>query len=338
MHTLIRCVLVLGLIFSVGCNRSSDSTGGTGQGPGQKKKLTIALLPKSKGNQFFITCERGARKAADELGAELLFDGPTNNDPAKQNEIVENWITLGVDVIAAASQNKEGISTPLRKARAKGIAVVTYDSDAEPDARTFFVNQATPESIGHLLMDTAAKLTGEQGEFAIITGTLTAGNLNTWRTFIEARLAAKYPNMKLVTTKPCDDSKDKAQQEANNLLGAYPGLKCIMAITSPAVPGAAEAVKQAGKTGAVKVLGLGLPSENRSYVKEGVTQAVILWNIDDLGYLTARAAVAVATGTLKPGATEFEGGRLGKLRVQGDNIILGEPIVFTKENIDQYQF
>jgi len=73
-------------------------------------------------------------------------------------------------------------------------------------------------------------------------------------------------------------------------------------------------------------------------VKEGVTQAVILWNLDDLGYLTAKAAVAVATGKLKPGATEFEAGRLGKLLVEGDNILLGKPIVFTKENIDQYNF
>jgi ABC-type sugar transport system substrate-binding protein len=104
------------------------------------------------------------------------------------------------------------------------------------------------------------------------------------------------------------------------------------------VPGAAEAVKQAGKTGTVKVLGLGLPSENRTYVKEGVTQAVILWNLDDLGYLTAKAAGAVATGKLKLGATEFEAGRLGKLLVEGDNILLGKPIVFTRENIDQYNF
>jgi rhamnose transport system substrate-binding protein len=337
MRSLFLLVAPLGIVLATGCNKTSDSTTGP-RHPDAAKKLTIALLPKSKGNQFFITCEKGARKAAEEIGAELLFDGPTNNDPAKQNEIVENWITLGVDVIAAASQNKEGISTPLKKARAKGITVVTYDSDANPDARAFFVNQATPRSIGERLMDTAGQLCGEEGEFAIITGTLTAGNLNAWRGFIEARLAERYPKMKLVTTKPCDDSKDKAQQEAANLMGAYPALKCLMAITSPAVPGAAEAVKQAGKTGAVKVLGLGLPSENRSYVKEGVTQAVILWNLDDLGYLTVKAAAAVATGTLKPGATEFEAGRLGKLQVEGDNILLGKPIVFTKENIDQFQF
>jgi rhamnose transport system substrate-binding protein len=328
-------LLTLGVFLSNGCKKSTDSK--TAGKDGQKK-LTIALLPKSKGNQFFVTCEKGARQAADEIGAELLFDGPTNNDPAKQNEIVENWITLGVDVIAAASQSKEGISTTLKKARAKGITVVTYDSDANADARSFFINQATPQSIGELLMDTAAQLCGSEGDFAIITGTLTAGNLNAWRGFIEARLAEKYPKMKLVTTRPCDDSKDLAQQEAANLMGAYPSLKCIMAITSPAVPGAAEAVKQAGKAGSIKVLGLGLPSENRAYVKEGVTQAVILWNLHDLGYLTVKAAAAVARGTLKTGASEFDAGRLGKLPVEGDNVLLGKPIVFTKENIDQFQF
>jgi ABC-type sugar transport system substrate-binding protein len=333
-HLLALLTLPALVVFS-GCDKKSDTASG---GDKAGKKLTIALLPKSKGNQFFLTCEKGARKAANEMGVELLFDGPTNNDPAKQNEIVENWITLGVDAIAAASQNKDGISTPLKKAREKGITVVTYDSDANPDARAFFVNQATPQSIGHILMDTAAQLCGEEGEFAIITGTLTAGNLNAWRGFIEARLAEKYPKMKLLDTKPCDDDKDKAQQEAANLLSAYPNIKCIMAITSPAVPGAAEAVKQAGKAGAVKVLGLGLPSENRAYVKEGVTQAVILWNLDDLGYLTLKATAAVATGALKPGATEFDAGRLGKLKVEGDNILLGQPIVFTKENIDQFDF
>lgn len=332
MKPMRKLLSLLVLLLFTGCERKSEPTATA------RRPLTIALMPKSKGNQFFLNVEKGARQAANEIGAKLLFDGPTDNDPAKQNEIIENWISLGVDVIAAASQNKGGISTPLKKARAKGITVVTYDSDANDDARTFFINQATSKSIGELLMDTAAKLCGEEGEFAIITGTLTAGNLNTWRGFIEARLADKYPRMKLVATKPSDDDKGKAQQEAANLMSAYPALKCIMAITSPAVPGAAEAVKQAGKSGVVKVLGLGLPSENRAYVKEGVTQAVILWDLHDLGYLTVKAAAAVANGTLKPGATSFEAGRLGTVKIEGDNVLLGTPITFTKENIDKYQF
>lgn len=335
MNRRLALVMIVGSVVLAGCGKSGDSTSAPGS-PGHKP--TVAFLPKSKGNAYFVSCKQGADQAAKDLGLELIFDGPVNPDPAKQNEIVENWITLGVDVIAAACENRDGISTALRRAREKGIKVVTFDSDANPDARDFFVNQATPEGIGHALMDEAARLTGGQGEFAIITASLTAQNMIEWQKFIEARRVAKYPGMTMVALRPCDDLKDKAQAEATTLLSAYPKLKLLMAICSPAVPGAAEAVKQAGKSGQVKVIGLGLPNENRRYVKDGTTDTVILWKTTDLGYLTVLAANALANGTLKPGATNFDGGKLGQFRVAGDNILLGEPSKFTKENIDQFDF
>lgn len=303
-----------------------------------QQRLMIALMPKSKGNAYFLSCRDGAERAARELGVDLLFDGPTDPNAAKQNEIVDNWITLGVDVIAVAAENKEGISTALRKAQEQGIHVVTYDADAMPDARAFFVNQATPEGIGNTLMDEAARLTGGKGEFAMITASLTAANQREWQQKIETRLKQKYPDMKLVAVRPCDDLKDRAQSEATALMSAYPSLKLIMAICSPAVPGAAEAVKQAGKVGQVKVIGLGLPSENKRYVHEGVTDSVILWNTEDLGYVTIYAAAALANGTLKPGATTFKAGNRGEFKVDGDNILLGKPFIFTKDNIDRFNF
>ncbi len=301
-------------------------------------KLMIAMMPKAKGNAYFLSCKAGADKAAKELGVELLFDGPTDSNAAKQNEIVENWITLGVDAIAVAAENKEGISTALRKAQKQGIKVITYDADALPDARSFFVNQATPEGIGYQLMDEAARLTNSTGEFAIITATLTAANQREWQKHIEARLAANYPKMKLVAVRPCDDLKDKAQSEATALMSANPNLKLIMAICSPGVPGAAEAVKQAGKTGQVKVIGLGLPNENKRYVHEGVTDSVILWNTVDLGYLSVYAGVALAKGELKPGAKSIRAGSLGTFEIKGDNIMLGKPFIFNKGTIDRFDF
>ena len=332
--------LVLLAAFAVfsGCNKSAESPASGADGSKSVKKLTIALLPKSKGNAYFISCQKGAQKAATELGDELIFDGPTGTDPAKQNEIVENWITLGVDAIAAACENKEGISTALRKAQAKGIKVITYDADALTDGRTFFVNQATPQGIGYTLMDQAAQLCASNGEFAIITASLTAANQQEWQKYIQEDRDKNYPDMKLVAVKPCDDLKDKAQSETTALLSTYPNLKLVMAICSPGVPGAAEAVKQAGKTGQIKVIGLGLPNENKIYVHGGVTQAVILWNTMDLGYLTVYAADAMAHGNLKPGDTSFKAGSLGTFEIKGDNILLGKPFVFTKDNIDQFDF
>src|SRR5665213_3180511 len=241
-------------------------------------KLIVTMMPKAKGNAYFISCKEGAEKAAKELGVELLFDGPTDSNAAKQNEIVENWITLGVDVITVAAENKQSISTALRKAEKQGIKVLTFDADALPDARSFFVNQATPEGIANGLMDEAARLCGDEGEFAIITATLTAGNQREWLKYIDQRLAEKYPKMKLVAVRPSDDLKDKAQSESTALMSAYPNLKLLMSICTPGTPGAAEAVKQAGKTGKVKVIGLGLPNENKRYVHEGVTDSVVPWN------------------------------------------------------------
>ena len=326
-NRLARLTLLAALLFA-----------GLAQAVAVDAQLIVAMMPKAKGNAYFLSCKAGADKAATELGIELLFDGPTDTNAAKQNEIVENWITLGVDVIAVAAENKEGISTALRKAQNQGIKVLTYDADALPDARSFFVNQATPQGIGYGLMDEAARLCGEAGEFAIITATLTAANQREWQKHIEARLAEKYPKMKLVAVRPSDDLKDKAQSEATALMSANPNLKLIMAICTPGVPGAAEAVKQAGKTGKVKVIGLGLPNENKRYVHEGVTDSVILWNTENLGYLTLYASAALAKGELKAGATSLTAGTLGTFEIQGDNILLGKPFIFNKANIDQFDF
>jgi rhamnose transport system substrate-binding protein len=340
MKQLLAFASLLTALAIAGCKPSAPSSGSgteTGSASGGKQ-LTIAFMPKSKGNAYFIAARQGAEQAAKDFNIKLLYDGPTEPDPAKQNEIVETWITRGVDVIAAACENREGISTALRKAQQKGIKVITYDADALSDARSFFVNQATPEGIGNALMDEAARLMGNEGEYAIITASLTAGNMIEWQKAIEKRNAEKYPNIKRVALRPCDDLKDKAFAEATAIMNANPNVKLLMNICSPAVPGAAEAVKQAGKVGKVKIIGLGLPNENKRYVKEGVTDSVILWKVQDLGYLTIEAAVALAKGELKPGATRFNSKRVGEVKIAGDNLLLGTPFIFNKENIEQFDF
>jgi rhamnose transport system substrate-binding protein len=313
-------------------NPASATSAGPSRAP-----ITVAMMPKSKGNAYFIACKKGAEEAAAELGVKLIWDGPTDPDPAKQNEIIDTWITRGVDVIAVAVENRQGISSVLRKARERGIKVITWDADAEVDARDFFVNQATPEGIGNALMDNAARVLGGKGEFAIITASLTAANMIEWQKCIEARRKDKYPQIAMAALRPCDDLQKKAFDEANTVMSANPGVKLFMSICTPAVPGAAEAVKQSGRTD-VKVIGLGLPNDNKSYVHDGITDCVVLWNTKDLGYLTIVAARALKDGTLKPGDTELKAGRLKSVEIQGDNILLGQPFLFTKANIDQFDF
>jgi len=301
------------------------------------RKPVIALMPKAKGDPYFISCKAGADEAAKELGVELLWDGPTDLDPAKQNEVVEAWITRGVDAIAVSVENKVGISTVLRKAREKGIKVITWDADAEKDARDFFINQATPQGIGYTLTDEAARILNGKGDFAIITASLSAANQNEWIKYIKERLAQKYPDMKLVAIQPSEGDRDRAFAETQTVLKVYPNVKLIMAIAAPAVPGAAEAVKQSGRTD-VKVTGLSLPNMCKPYIKADVIDSIVLWNTADLGYLTVYASNALSLGTLKRADKEINAGRLGKIEVVDDEIRLGAPFIFNKGNIDRFNF
>jgi rhamnose transport system substrate-binding protein len=299
--------------------------------------VTIGMMPKAKGDPYFVSCRKGAEDAAAALGVTVLWDGPTELDPAKQNEVVEAWITRGVDAIAVSVENQAAISTVLRKARSRGIPVLTWDADAERDARDFLVNQATPQGIGETLADEAARMLGGRGEFAIVTASLSAANQNEWMTHIRARLAAAHPDVSIAVVRPSDGDRDRAFAETQTILKVYPNVRVIMGIAAPAVPGIAEAVKQSGRTD-VKVTGLSLPNMCKPYVHAGIIESVVLWNTGDLGYLTVHAAAALARGRLRPGATSIDAGRLGTVAIAGDQILLGKPFVFTKANIDNFDF
>ncbi|HKP87531.1 MAG TPA: substrate-binding domain-containing protein [Blastocatellia bacterium] len=301
------------------------------------RKTVIAMMPKAKGDPYFVSCRQGAEEAASELGVELLWDGPTDLDPAKQNDAIEAWITSGVDVIAVSVENQVAISTVLRKARDRGVRVVTWDADAEKDARDLFINQATPQGIGYTLADEAARILNDKGEFAIITASLSAANQNEWIKHIKARLAEKYPDLRLAAIQPSEGDRDRAFAETQTVLKVHPNVRLIMAIAAPAVPGAAEAVKQSGRTD-VKVTGLSLPNMCKPYVHDNVIESIVLWDTANLGYLTVYASRALSRGELKPGDTQVVAGRLGKIEVRGDEVMLGAPFIFNKSNIDRFNF
>ena len=324
------------LVHSLRPSAAATAAGPAGVPPPSGRRPVIGMMPKAKGDPYFVSCRLGAEEAARAANAELIWDGPTSLDPARQNEVVEGWITRQVDAIAVSVENAAAISTVLRKARARGIKVLAWDADAQPDARDYFVNQATPQGIGYTLTDEAARLMDSHGEFAIITGALSAANQNSWIEFIRQRLA-KYPQMKLATIRPSDDDRDKAFAETQTVLKVYPNVRLVMGIATAAVPGAAEAVRQSGRKD-VFVIGLSLPNLNKPYVHDGVVQAVVLWNTKDLGYLTVYAAAMLVRGQIPPAATSFQAGRLGTIEIRDGQILLGNPVIFNKSNIDQFNF
>jgi ABC-type sugar transport system substrate-binding protein len=297
--------------------------------------LTVGVMPKSTGNPYFEDCHRGAVEAARDLGFTLRWEGPPEPDAARQARVVERWTQDGVPAIAVSVESPAHLTPVLKDARARGVKVLTWDADAPPDARDFTVVPATAEAIAHALSFEVGRITGETGAVAAITSSLSAPNQNAWIAGFKTRLSREHPGLRLVDVRPCDDVEENARREALKLLETHPQLEAIVGFCSPAVPGAAEAVKETRRRD-LRITGVSLPSLCRDFIEQDVVSSVVFWNTRDLGYLAAASAHALATGALEPGAVFLRAGRLGNVVVRGDEIRLGRCHIVTKGNLDTF--
>lgn len=337
-----RLCIALGItLFLTACGNNDVQTGTELRSVSQNssERLVVAMLPKLINIDYFDACRRGAAQAAEELGVTLIFDGPTEPSGSEQNKFFDTWIRQGVSAICVAPNQPKTIQRFVEKARAQGIKVLTWDTDAPESGRDLFVNQVDERRLGETLMDDLAAQMGEEGEWAIAIASLDAANLNTWRRFAEARAKEKYPKLKLVATEVTKEDENFARQKVETLLNAYPNLKGIIAFDSNSVPGAAEAIKRAGKVGKVALTGNSTPNKMRPYLKEGVLQSAYLWDPRALGALTIRMAKLMIDGAEIKGGAQVAGH--GALVLSADDpktVIMSEPIRFTKENIDSFDF
>jgi ABC-type sugar transport system substrate-binding protein len=322
---------------------SKEYDGGQPTNPPDKagQEITLVDVPKLVGIGYFAATTKGQAEAAAELGnVNVTTDGPTEANIDDQITFIDNYITQGVDGILFAANDPVAIAPVLKKALAAGIHVVGYDANSQPDAREWFVNQAEFNGIAKAMIDSMAAEIGEDGAFAIVTSTFTTPNQARWIAEMQAYQAACHPNMKWLETVEAQEDNNLSFNQASTLINKYGDeLKGIFGMTSVATPASAEAVTQAGVCGQVAVVGLATPNAMKPYVASDCVKSVVLWNPVDLGYAAVHVMRAVVDGKLKPGDTEVEAGKLGKLQVvNGSEILLGPPFIFTKENINDFDF
>ena len=331
-------------VMTGGCTHEPSGTRTKGSGAGDKAKprsqMVIAMLPKLTNIAYFRACQDGAKKAADELGVKLSYDGPSDPNASDQNQFIKTWIRQGVDAICIAPNEPKAVKRFVQQAQQQGIKVLTWDSDAPDSGRELMVNQVDDKRLGEALMDEIARQMHEEGEWAVVIASLNADNLNTWRRHAEARAAQKYPKLTKVDTIVTEEDVDKSRKQVETLLNVHPNLKGMIAFDSNSVPGAAEALKRTGKAGKVALCGNTTPAPMKSYLKDGVLESFYLWDPRKLGDLTVRLAVALAEGqTLKPGASINGSPPLVFSQTEPSTVIMmTEPLKFTKDNIDQFDW
>ena len=333
-----------------GTTKGSDAAAGDG-GSGTertadpnaeiKEGLKIAFLPKEIDNPYEVLVDQGGIEAVEELKGEGKEVGPSDASASSQVSYINTLIQQQQDAIVIAANDPNAVAPALKDAMAKGIAVVTYDSDAAPDARQIFVNQADSEEIGRSQVKLVSEQIGGAGKIAILSATPNATNQNTWIEFMKDELTKpEYANIELVKIAYGDDDDQKSFQEAQALLQSIPDLKGIISPTTVGISAAARYISSSPYKGKVVLTGLGTPNQMREFIKDGTVEAFALWNPMELGYLAGYAAAALASGKISGKEGEkFEAGKLGEYTVGAKGeIILGPPTTFNADNIDDFDF
>lgn len=328
-----------GALVLAGCtDRNATEGGDDNGGNGGDETIQVAFVPKLQGIPYFEAMNTGGQAAADELGFEWLYQGPTTADAAAQADIVRSFIQQGVDVLFVAPNDPDSMAPLLQEAANAGIKVATTDTDAPDSVRELFVSQASVEGIAKGLTDQLMEAMGGEGKYAIVSCGETAANLNAWIEVQEEYTASDYPDAEIVDIVYAGEDQAAATSMATDLMNAHPDLTGLIGECTSSAPGVAQAVQDAGKTGEVFTVGLGTPQSMAPYLEEGSSSASILWDVEGLGYLTAWAGLQLAEGNEIP--AEVEAGEVTGASYDAsiNELLLGPPLVITAENAADFDY
>jgi rhamnose transport system substrate-binding protein len=325
-------LLVCLSLLVVGCSKKNEPAA-----PGAAAKIKVAFVPKLQGIPYFEAMNAGGRKAADALGVEWIYKGGTTADPGAQTEILKSLIQQKVDVLVVAPNDPDSVVPILADAAGKGIKVLTSDTDAPNSVRELFVNQATADGIGKAIVDSLLAAMGGAGKYAIVSCGQTAANLNSWIDVQKKYAASAFPHATLVDTVYAGEDEAKATSMAKDLMNAHPDLTGLVGECTTSAPGVAKAVREAGKIGKVFTVGVGTPNSMKPYLADGSSSTSVLWDVEQLGYLTAWAAAKVRKGEPLQ-ATNNVSDKLPAVKFADKMVLLGDPLKLTKGNVGGYDY
>jgi rhamnose transport system substrate-binding protein len=343
MRRTAKLAAVMGVAVAVaasGCGQGSggSASGGSGSGGGGGQ-VTVAFVPKLQGIPYFEAMNTGGQAECGQIGCRWLYQGPVQADPAAQADIVRSFMQQKVKALIVAPNDPDSMAPLLQQAKSQGIAVATSDTDAPNSVRQVFVSQASTEGIGRGLTDELMKAMGGKGKYAIVSCGQTAQNLNSWIDVQKAYTAQKYPDAQITDIVYAGEDQAKATQMATDLMNAHPDLTGLVGECTSSAPGVAQAVRDAGKIGKVFTVGLGTPKSMQPYLQDGASSASILWDVQNLGALTAWAGVQLAQGKQFQPTNDVNDKIKGVTYDSSTKVLLlGPPLVITKDNAGNYDY
>lgn len=356
-----------------GCSSSDDdsgSTSGSADASTEEEEtasavegLTVAFIPKVTGNAFFESANNGAQEYAEEWGLTVDYIGDSTASVSAQVAVINQAIANGVDAICISTVDASGVSDALQSATDAGIVVATWDSDANPEDRTLMVSQGTPEVLGQMLIDMACTgleyrgidPTTDEVSYVWHYSQATVTDQNSWYAAAEEIIAADYPNWTCAHDNYySEQDSEKAITIGEAVLDANPDIDLIICNDSTALPGQCQAAENKGYDATtVTITGFASPQSMVDYCSNGTLVNWGLWDCAVQGAMGCYCAAYIAAGNEVTVGDTISIPSIGDVTVESNDsiaegaetadtnngvVLLPERLVFTEENMNDYDF
>ncbi|WP_193316213.1 substrate-binding domain-containing protein [Bifidobacterium cebidarum] len=317
----------------------SENVTQTYKGAGkQASELKFATIVKSMGFNWFKRMETGVKQFASDTGIDAFEQGPSQADPAQENQVAQDALAQGVHALIIDPIDVAQTESVIKQAKQQGVVVVTLESPADKNA-VYDVEAFDNKAYGRHIMDELAKSMDETGQYGIFVGALNSQSQMEWTKEAVSYQKEKYPNMEWVGDyNVTNSSQQTSYAQMNQLMKKYPDLKGALGADAFDVVGIGQAVQEAGKSGQIAVMGTSIVSYSGDLLKSGAITKIFTWDPADHGYVGNKVAQMVLEGKDITDGTDLGVSGYDNVTLKGNTIYGNGWIDITADNMDKYNF
>lgn len=357
--------VAMALTTFVGCGSSTKTAGdATKDTAAKKSNITVTFIPKVTGNAFFESANKGAQKYAQKWGFKVDYQGDASASAAAQVSVINKAVQQGTNAICLSSVDAAGVKDALKAAAAAGVTVTTWDSDVDSSVRKVMVSQGTPKQLGEMLVQMSYDSLKERGKdpskdaikYAWHYSNASVTDQNSWRVEGEKYIKEKYPNWKNVAPDNYYSNQDAEQaiSVGESILSAHSDIDLVICNDSTALPGQCQAAQNKGKKAKdVTITGFASPNSIKQYCKDGILTRWGLWDCGVQGAMGCYMSYYIASGNKVKVGDKINIPDIGTVEVMPNSVLnpsanvsdtssgvvlLPERTVFTKDNMDKFDF
>jgi ribose transport system substrate-binding protein len=265
-----------------------------------QKRFKIAIVPKGLNNPVFKSADFGGQTRAKELGnVDFKFIGPAQSDASQQVAVVDGLISAGYDGIGVSCGSAETLLEPINRAVAKGIKVITWDSDSPASKRAVFygVDNFKGGQLQAKLMNDLLK--GQKGDVWLLSGLPSAQNLEDR---IRGCKAVLSKDLNIAGTSFCNEDVALGVSQVENVLRSHPDLKGYIMIGAWPLfssVGALPRLTERAKAG-LQVVAFDYLEQELPFIKNGTVKASVGQDYWGWGYQSVTILAGLLQGKHYP--------------------------------------